>query len=46
MQTSFVYILLCADNTYYTGVTENVYKRFDDIRTENTSVLIPSQDVR
>ena len=30
MQTSFVYILLCSDNTYYTGVTENVYKRFDE----------------
>ena len=30
MQTSFVYILLCADKTYYTGVTENVYKRFDE----------------
>lgn len=30
MKTSFVYILLCADNTYYTGVTENVYKRFDE----------------
>ena len=30
MQTSFVYILLCSDKTYYTGVTENVYKRFDE----------------
>lgn len=30
MQTSFVYILHCSDNTYYTGVTENVYKRFDE----------------
>ena len=30
MQSSFVYILLCSDNTYYTGVTENVYKRFEE----------------
>ena len=30
MKTSFVYILLCSDNTYYTGVTENVYKRFNE----------------
>ncbi len=30
MQVSFVYILLCADGTFYTGVTENVYKRFDE----------------
>ena len=30
MQTSFVYILLCSDDTFYTGVTENVYKRFDE----------------
>ena len=30
MKTSFVYILLCADNTYYTGITENVYKRFGE----------------
>lgn len=30
MQTSYVYILHCSDDTYYTGVTENVYKRFDE----------------
>ena len=24
----FVYILLCSDNTYYTGVTNNVQRRF------------------
>lgn len=30
MQSSFVYILLCSDNTYYTGITENVYKRFEE----------------
>jgi len=30
MKTSYVYILLCSDNTYYTGVTEDVYKRFDE----------------
>ncbi len=30
MKTSFVYILLCSDNTYYTGVTENIFRRFDE----------------
>jgi putative endonuclease len=30
MQTSFVYILKCSDNTYYTGVTENVFRRFEE----------------
>ncbi|WP_419870392.1 GIY-YIG nuclease family protein [Chryseobacterium sp. CT-SW4] len=30
MQISFVYILLCSDNTFYTGITANVYKRFDE----------------
>ena len=30
MQSSFVYILKCSDDTYYTGVTENVYKRFEE----------------
>ncbi len=30
MQTSYVYILHCSDDTYYTGVTANVYKRFDE----------------
>jgi len=27
MKISFVYILECADNTYYTGVTSNLEKR-------------------
>jgi len=27
MQVSYVYILKCADNTYYTGVTSNLEKR-------------------
>ena len=27
MKSSFVYILLCADGTYYTGVTSNLEKR-------------------
>ncbi len=27
MQTSYVYILKCAENTYYTGVTSNLIKR-------------------
>ncbi|MDQ1095550.1 MULTISPECIES: GIY-YIG nuclease family protein [Chryseobacterium] len=26
----FIYCSVCSDNTYYTGVTENVYKRFDE----------------
>ncbi|OPB88932.1 GIY-YIG nuclease family protein [Elizabethkingia ursingii] len=30
MKTSFVYILLCSDNTHYTGVTEDVFRRFDE----------------
>lgn len=30
MQISFVYILFCSDKTYSTGVTENVYQRFDE----------------
>ncbi len=30
MQTSYVYILECSDSTYYTGVTENVFKRFEE----------------
>jgi len=30
MQISFVYILFCSDNTFYTGITEDVYKRFDE----------------
>ena len=28
MKKSFVYILLCSDNTYYTGVTSNLEQRF------------------
>lgn len=28
MKQSYVYIILCNDNTYYTGVTTNVYNRF------------------
>ncbi|ATL43420.1 GIY-YIG nuclease family protein [Elizabethkingia sp. HX WHF] len=30
MKTSFVYILLCSDKTYYTGVTEDVFRRFNE----------------
>ena len=26
----FVYILLCKDNSYYTGISNNVKKRFKD----------------
>ncbi len=26
----FVYILICADNTFYAGVTNNVYRRFEE----------------
>jgi len=28
MKQSFVYILKCADNSYYTGVTNNLTQRF------------------
>lgn len=30
MKTYYVYILLCSDNTYYTGVTSNLTNRVDD----------------
>ncbi|MEM6719867.1 MAG: GIY-YIG nuclease family protein [Bacteroidota bacterium] len=29
MQQSYVYILKCSDNSYYTGVTSNLEKRFE-----------------
>ena len=29
MKISFVYILLCSDGTYYTGVTSNIEKRYE-----------------
>ena len=28
MRTYFVYILLCSDDTYYTGITNNLERRF------------------
>ena len=28
MQASYVYIILCSDNTFYTGVTSDIDKRF------------------
>jgi len=30
MQKSYVYILRCTDNTYYTGVTSNLTQRIKD----------------
>ena len=30
MNTYYVYILKCSDNSYYTGVTNNVDKRFEE----------------
>jgi putative endonuclease len=30
MKESYVYMLKCADNTYYTGVTSNLSKRFEE----------------
>lgn len=30
MQLSYVYILLCKDNSYYIGVTNDVFRRFDE----------------
>ena len=28
MKLSYIYILKCSDNTYYTGITSNLEKRF------------------
>ncbi|RIV41866.1 GIY-YIG nuclease family protein [Flagellimonas pelagia] len=33
MKTYYVYILLCSDNTYYTGVTSNLNDRIEEHRT-------------
>ena len=33
MKLSYVYILKCADNTYYIGVTSNLNKRLDEHRS-------------
>ena len=30
MKVSYVYILHCADGSYYIGVTKNVFERFDE----------------
>lgn len=30
MQISYVYIIKCKDNSYYVGVTNNVFKRFEE----------------
>jgi len=30
MKQSYVYILKCSDNTYYTGVTSNLSKRLEE----------------
>lgn len=30
MFTYYVYILKCSDNSYYTGITNNLEKRFDE----------------
>ncbi len=30
MYSYFVYILKCADNSYYTGITGNIVKRFNE----------------
>ncbi len=30
MQSSYVYILKCSDNTYYTGVTNDIFRRFNE----------------
>src|SRR5690554_861548 len=31
----FVYILLCADHSYYTGVTNDVFKRYEQHQNAN-----------
>ena len=33
MQISFVYILLCSENSYYVGITNDVFKRFEEHQT-------------
>lgn len=33
MKLSYVYILCCSDDTYYTGVTSNLEKRFFEHQT-------------
>ena len=33
MKIYYVYILKCADNTYYTGITSNISKRFLEHKT-------------
>ena len=33
MKLSYVYILKCADHTYYTGVTSNLHKRLNEHQT-------------
>ena len=30
MQSSYIYILLCSDGTYYTGITSNLDKRVEE----------------
>ena len=30
MQISYVYILKCTDNSYYVGITNDVFKRFEE----------------
>jgi len=32
MQLSYVYILKCKDNSYYVGITNDVFKRFEEHR--------------
>jgi putative endonuclease len=46
MKTYYVYILLCSDNSYYTGVTNNIERRIaehnaDDSRISYTSKRRP-----
>lgn len=33
VKLSYVYLLLCADDSYYTGVTSNIEKRFLEHQT-------------
>ena len=41
MKTSFVYILLCADDTYYTGISANLEMRliFHKIARKNSTYV-------
>ncbi len=44
MKHSYVYILKCADNSYYTGVTVNLKKRMFGHKTAKHLIVILQKD--